>query len=360
MPQELDADDPVKASRPTQLRGQTWGYVLRRTVREFLQDECVDTAGALTFFGVLAVFPAGLAIMALIGVVADRDDVRERILTLLGGVAPSAVTETAELILTNVSDSDAADLTLIVSVAIALWSASIYVSAFGRAVNRIYGVEEGRPYWKRKPLQLALTVLLLVLVIIVAIIVVISGPVSRAIGAAFGLGDLSIAVWNVVRWPVLAVAVVILIAVLYKGTGNLKLPRFHWLSLGALLAIVVMAIASVGFGFYVANFGTYNQTFGTFAGVIIFLIWLFLINLALLLGVEFNAEIERGRQLQAGIAAERAIQLPMRDTRQSEKSREAGRITEERGTMIRDGDELPARPDSPLSKMRRLLRKRTE
>ncbi|MFC6325085.1 YihY/virulence factor BrkB family protein [Microbacterium koreense] len=350
MPEVTDPDDPVKASSPTQLRGQTWRYLLRRTVREFLRDECVDTAGALTFFGVLAVFPAGLAIMALVGIVADRGDVRDRILTLLSEVAPTAVIEVAESVLVDVTESATADFTLIVAVVVALWSASAYVSAFGRAVNRIYGTEEGRPYWKRKPLQLALTVLLLVLVIIAAILVVISGPLLRTLGGTFGLGDVAIAVWNVVRWPILAAAVVVLVAVLYKGTGNLKLPRFRWLSLGALVAIVVMGIASLGFGFYVSNFATYNQTFGAFAGVIIFLIWLFLINAALLLGVEFNAEIERGRQLQAGIPAERQLHLPSRDTRQIERSREADRITEERGAMLRDGKELPsARPDSPIA-----------
>ncbi len=346
-------DDRRKATNPTQLRKDAWGYALRRTARGFIRDECVDIAGALTFFAVLAVFPAGLAMMAFIGIVGDAAAVRERLLPLVDQVAPGAVTATVEVILGDITGAATADLTLAISVAVALWSASIYVSAFGRAVNRIYGVEEGRPYWKRKPIQLAMTLLLLVLVVVIVAIVVLSRPILYALGDVVGIGGTVLDAWRVVRWPVLSAAVVVLIAVLYKGTGNVKLPRFRWLGLGAVLAIIVMGIASFGFAFYVRSIADYSQSFSTFASAIVFLIWLFLINLALLLGVEFNAETERARQLQAGIEAGTDLQLPRRDTAQSERNRQADRITHERGELLRSGHPLPPRPDSAIGRLRR-------
>lgn len=357
MPNPPEPDDAEKPSSPTQLRAQTWRYALRRTVSGFIDDAGVDAAASLTFFSVLAIFPAGLAVMAVVGVIGDSAEVRQRLLSIFDSVAPQAVTETAETILTSVSGSSGVDITLFVSIAVALWSASIYVSAFGRRVNRIYGVVEGRPYWKRKPLQLALTVVLLVAVMVMIGVVMLSTPVLRAIGSFVGFGDAAIEVWSIARWGVFAVAAVSVIAVLYKGTGNVRLPRFRWLGLGALLALLVMGAASAGFAFYVANFARYNATFGAFAGVTIFLIWLFLVNIALLVGAEFNAQVERGRELQAGIPAEEHLQLPLRDTSGIERRERAARITLERGILLRQGQQLPPRPDSPLTRGRAWVRR---
>lgn len=343
-----EPDGAEKPSSPTHLHGTTWRYLLRRTVSDFIGHQGVDAAASLTFFSVLAIFPAGLAIMAVIGVVGDSDEVRQRLLSLFDGVAPQAVTDTADTILTSVAGSSGADITLITSVAVALWSSSIYVSAFGRTVNRIYGVAEGRPYWKRKPVQLLVTVVLLVAVMVMIAVVMASTPVLRNVGSWLGIGDTTIEVWNVARWGLFAVAAVVVIAILYKGTGNVRLPRFRWLGLGSLVALLVMAAASVGFGFYVSNFASYNVTFGAFAGATIFLIWLFLINVALLLGAEFNAQVERGRELQAGMAAEERLQLPLRDTTVIANRERAERITVHRGELIREGRPLPPRPDSVI------------
>ncbi|WJL97101.1 YihY/virulence factor BrkB family protein [Microbacterium sp. ET2] len=359
MPDVDTPGDDREPTRATRLRSPTWRYLLRRTISEFIRDECLDAAGSLTFFGVLAVFPAGLAIMAVVGIVGDSDAVRDRLLTLLGQVAPGAVTDTADAILTNVTGSSSADVTLIVSVAIALWSSSIYVTAFGRSVNRIYGVAEGRPYWKRKPIQLLVTVVLLTSVTIMIAIVMVSGPVLRLVGDVLGIGDATVEAWNVFRWPIFAVALVVVIAILYKGTGNVRLPKFRWLGLGALLAMMVMGAASLGFGFYVSNFARYNETFGAFAGVTIFLIWLFLVNVALLLGVELNAEIERGRELQAGVPAEEHIRIPLRDTTAIESRERAREITRDHGSMLRRGEVPPPRPDSFVTRVREWLRRRS-
>jgi membrane protein len=345
-----------KPSRPTQIRKQTWRYLLRRTLHEFVSDGCVDAAAGLTFFAVLAVFPAMLAVVAVVGVVGGEAAVLDRFLSLLDQIAPGAVTDVLRIPLTDVAAASTAGFTLIISVATALWSASIYVSAFGRAMNRIYDVGEGRPYWKRKPVQLGLTVGLLVLVIVVGAVVVLSGPIARAVGDVLNVGDATLALWDIGKWPFLGVAVVMMVIVLYKGTGNLHLPRLRWLSLGALLAIAVMGLASAGFAFYIANFANYNQTFGTLTGVIIFLIWVFLINLALLLGAEFNAELERGRQLQAGVHAETSLQLPARDTTLIDRREKSARLDETRGTLLRSGEPLRARTDTTLGRTRRFVR----
>jgi membrane protein len=348
-------DDPSKATWPFQITGRTWKYIVRRTLHESVQDGIVDAAGALTFFAVLSVFPAALALVSLIGVIGDGEDVVNRLLTLLGEVAPGAVVEILRQPLGELAATSTASITLALGVAAALWSASIYVSAFSRALNRIYEVEEGRPFWKRKPIQLAVTVLIFILVLLVAAVVALSSPVARLIGDTLGIGDAALDAWDIGKWPVLASAVVLIVAVLYATTPNIRQPRFRWLSLGALLAILLMGAASGGFAFYVANFASYNRIFGTFASVVIFLLWLFLVNLALLLGAEFNTELERGRQLQAGIRAEGRLQLPPRDTAASEVAQRTITVDEEHGALLRSGERLPPRTDTVLPRMRQGL-----
>jgi membrane protein len=190
-------------------------------------------------------------------------------------------------------------------------------------MNRIYEIDEGRPFYKLKPVQLLLTVIMVALVTIAALLLVVSGPVAEAIGGALGLGEVALTVWNIVKWPVLLIIVVAMLAILYYGSPNAKQPKFRWISVGAVLALVILGIATLGFGLYVANFANYDKTYGSLGGVIVFLLWLWIANLAILFGAEFDAELERGRQLQAGIAAEREIQLPPRDTKQIEKKARA-------------------------------------
>jgi membrane protein len=222
-----------------------------------------------------------------------------------------------------------------VGIGSALWSASGYVGAFGRAMNRIYEIDEGRPVWKLRPQQLLLTVAALALAAVVALLLAISGPVARAIGDVVGWGDAAVAAWNVVRWPVILAAVVTVVAILYYATPNVRQPKFRWISVGAALAIVVWVLASLGFAAYVGNFASYDKTYGALGGVIVFLLWLWLTNLALLFGAELDAELERGRQLQAGIPAEHDLQLPPRDTRVIEKNEKAERSDVRRGRRLR-------------------------
>jgi membrane protein len=183
-----------------------------------------------------------------------------------------------------------------------------------RASNAIYEVQEGRRFWKLRPIQIAVTIVMVLMAAVVAMAIVVTGPLAHAIGDVIGLGDTAVLIWDIAKWPVLLVVVLTMFAILYYVAPNVRLPGFRWLSPGAVLAIVIWLVASVAFGVYVRNFGSYNKTYGALGGVIIFLVWMWLTNLALLLGAEFNAELERGRELQAGVpGAEQEIQLPPRD-----------------------------------------------
>jgi membrane protein len=313
-------EDPRKPGKPTRLEKPSWKHVLKRSVREFSTDQCTDLAAALTYFGVLSLFPGILALVSLLGVVGQGRKATDQLMGILQQVAPGSTAQLLREPIQNAVNSPAAGFSLVIGIVLAIWSASGYVGAFSRAMNRIYEIDEGRPFWKLRPQQLLVTVITLVLVGIVAVILVVSGPVTRAIGDALGLGTAPQVVWEILKWPLLLIVVVLVIAVLYYATPNAKQPKFRWISMGAIIAILVLAIATFLFGLYVATFANYAKTYGSLAGVIVFLLWVWIANLALLFGAEFDAETERGRQLQAGMEAEETIQLPPRDTAKSEKS----------------------------------------
>lgn len=332
-----DAPDPEADSKPdspTDLTQRSWKYVLRKTVREFSADQCTDAAAGLVYYAVLALFPALIAIFSLLGVVGQGDAAANAVLGIIGDVAPDAA-DTLRGPIEQIAGSPAAGFALVSGIVLALWSASGYVGAFSRAMNRIYEIEEGRPFWKLRPMQLVVTVIAVVALTLVALGLVISGDVTSAIGNAIGLGQGVQIAWDIAKWPVMLFVIVFLVAVLYYATPNAEQPKFRWISLGALIAIIVLAIATAGFGFYVANFSNYDRTYGSLAGVIVFLLWLWIANLVLLFGAEFDAELERGRQLQAGIAAEEDIQLPARDTRKSDKAQKKERADLAEGRRIR-------------------------
>ena len=318
-----DPDDPRKPESPTDLTKPSLLYVLRKTAREFQQDQCTDLAAALTYYAVLSLFPALLVLVSLLGVFGQGRKTVDAVMQIAAGVVPSDAMNLLRQPIEQLVQSPSAGVALITGALTAQWSASGYVGAFGRAMNRIYEIDEGRPVWKLRPLQLVLTLAGLVLATAVAVMLVVSGPVAEAVGNAIGAGSIAVTTWNIVKWPVLLVCVVLAVAVLYYSTPNVKQPKFRWISVGAVFAILLWILASVGFGLYVTNFGSYNKTYGTLAGVIVFLLWLWITNLALLFGAELDAELERGRQLQAGLPAERDIQLPPRDTRVVDKNEKA-------------------------------------
>jgi membrane protein len=283
---------------------------LKRTLKEFSEDNLTDWAAALTYYGVLALFPALIALLSIVGLLTNPQELTEA----LTAVVPAQAAETLNPVIEQIAgNTGTAGFALILGIAGAVWSASGFVGAFTRAANVVYETPEGRKIWKLKPLQLLVTLVGILFAAVIVAMLVLSGPVVEAIGSAIGLGDTALTVWNVVKWPVMLVVLALMIAVLYYSTPNVKLRGFKWMSPGAGVAILVAVVASAAFAFYVANFGSYNKTYGTLAGVVIFLIWFWLINVALLFGIELDAEIERTKELKDGVPeAHKEIQLDAR------------------------------------------------
>ncbi|WP_426977862.1 YihY/virulence factor BrkB family protein [Pseudarthrobacter sp. O4] len=342
-----DPDDSRKPDSPTEVTRPSWKYIAKKTLREFTKDQCPDLAAALTYYGVLSMFPALLALVSLLGIFGQAEKTTEAILEIAQRIAPGTTLEIIKQPIQELTSSSAAGITLIVGVLTGLWSASGYVGAFGRAMNRIYEVDEGRPFFKLRSTMLAVTLTTVVIVALTAAMLVLSGPVAEAVGGAIGLGGVFLTTWNILKWPVIVLLVVAVIATLYYATPNVKQPKFRWMSMGSFIALMIFVIASLGFGFYVANFGNYNKTYGTIGGVIVMLLWLWILNMSLLFGAEFDAEMERGRQLQAGIKAEETIQLPPRDIKQSDKLQAREKADIRRGRDLRERHDRERRDQSP-------------
>jgi membrane protein len=309
-----------------------WRFTLTSASAQFQSHQCTDLAAALTYFSVLSVFPALLALISLLGVFGQGEETTQAMLDLLDRLGQHQIAVQLEPTITAMVNSQAAGVTLVIGLVGALWSASGYVGAFGRSLNRIYQVQEGRPIWKLRPVVLLITLGLVLMAAVVLVGLVVSGPIAQALGEAIGFGDQVSQLWDMIKWPVILGIVVVMVAVLYYATPNVKHPKFRIVSVGAAVATGIWVLASIGFGFYVSNFGRYNRLYGSVGGIIIFLLWLWLTNLALLVGAEIDAERERARELQAGIQAEQSLQLPPRDTSGADKAeaKRAERIAEGR------------------------------
>lgn len=328
-------DDPRKPSTPRRITLRSWSYVARTTVREFIGDNLTDLAAALTFYAVLSIFPGIIALVSIFNLLGQDPRVLQNLVDEVTALVDTEDVDFILAVIDNLLTPRGAGLGLVVGIVVALWSASRYVKALGRAMNRIYDVPEGRPFWKYHLQMYGLTAVILVLVAVAVALLVLSGSVAEWVGALIGLGPNALAAWDVAKWPVLALVVVVLLALLYYATPNVRQPRFRWVSVGAVAAILIAALATLGFGVYVSNWGNFDATYGTLAGVIVFLFWLWFVNLAVLFGGELDAELERARQLQAGFSAEREILLPPRDVAVSEKRRETELADIERGRALR-------------------------
>ncbi|HKO28530.1 MAG TPA: YihY/virulence factor BrkB family protein [Solirubrobacteraceae bacterium] len=289
--------------KPSRLPLSSWLGVGKRTLREFKNDNVTDWAAALTYYGVLAIFPAIIALVSILGLIGPS--VTQPLISNVGNLAPGSV----HTILTNAiqgleKSRGAAGILFIVGIAGAIWSASGYIAAFMRASNAIYDIDEGRPIWMTLPVRIGVTVVMLALLAISAIGVVMTGSLAGQIGKIIGVGNTAVTIWDIAKWPVLLLVVSFMFSILYWAAPNVKHPGFRWLSPGGIFAVAVWVLASGAFALYVANFSSYNKTYGTLAGVIIFLVWLWISNIAVLLGAEWNAEIERGRQIEAGHPAD--------------------------------------------------------
>ncbi len=290
----------------------TWA-TLKRTIRELRDDNLTDWAAALTYYSVLALFPGLIVLVAILGLVGQHPQTTNALLDIVRDIGPASAVDTFRGPIESVVKSNGgAGALLGVGLLFAIWSASGYIGAFMRAINVIYEVEEGRPFWKRRPLQIVITVAMVLLLALVAISIVVTGPLARSIGDVIGLGDTTITIWNIGKWPVIVAVVMVMFTVLYYVAPNVRQPRLRWVTPGGILAVLLWLVASAGFALYVANFGSYDKTYGSLGGVIVFLVWLWLSNLALLFGAEFDAELERSRELAAGLPAEDSLQLPER------------------------------------------------
>ena len=310
---------------PTDLPKRSWKDTLKRTFTEFKEDNLTDWAAALTYYSVLSMFPALIALLSLVGLVADPATVTRVITETVSEIGPATAAETFGGPIEDITaNQSAAGLALILGLAAALWTASGYVGAFMRASNSIYEIEEGRPFWKLRPLQILVTLILVLMLALVFLALLVSGPLAEAVGGAVGLSDTAVTVFQYGKWPVLVIVVMVMLAILYYAAPNAKLPGFKWISPGSIVAVLVWILASVAFAFYVANFGSYNETYGTLGGLISFLVWMWITNLAVLFGAELNAELERSRELEAGLPAEEEIQLEPRDApKAKDKARSA-------------------------------------
>lgn len=313
-------DAGFKPEGPEDLHKPTFLFSLKMTAREFGSDQCTDIAASLVYYAVLALGPAIIAVVSILGLFSPGTISALSTDVLKPALPPSTFSIVSGLI-TNASKAPGAGVGLAIGIVGALWSASGYVGAFGRAMNRIYSIPEGRPVWKLRPTQLGVTALVVVLVVLGALLLVSAGPVVEQFAKVIGLGPVAVVVFQVVKWPILIAFAIIGVAVLYYFSPNVRQPKFKWTSTGSILALVVWALATAGLGIYLtlSGGGSYSKSYGPIAGVIIFLLWLWITNLALLFGAEFDAELERSRELQAGLPAEEQIQLPLRDTRQSDK-----------------------------------------
>jgi len=304
-------------SSPIVLPKHTWRETVTRTVRAFQEHKLNHWGAALTYYAVLSLFPALLVLVSIVGLAANPQRVTKILTDTVSQLGPTTAAKTFQAPIHSITaNRGTAGAVLVVGIIAALWAASGYVSAFSDACNSIYEVEEGRPFWKRKPLQLAVTFVLILLAALVALALVLSGPVVGALGGALGVSNTALTVWRFAKWPAMVALVLIIFGVLYYAGPNARVSGLRWVTGGALLALVAWVVGSAAFALYVANFGSYDKTYGALAGVVVFLLWLWLTNVAILLGAQFNAETERAKQLELGVpGAERELRMRERATR---------------------------------------------
>jgi membrane protein len=297
--------------------------VLKRTALEFRDDNLADWAAALTYYGLLSLFPALIALVSILGLFGDPEGTTEKVSEIVTDIGPESAADTFSGPIESITaNRSAAGVLFVVGFVVALWSASSYVGAFMRASNVIYEVPEGRPFWKLRPLQMLVTLAMVVLLALLALALVLTGPLAEAVAEPLGIGDVAVTAWDIAKWPVMLIVAAAMIAVLYYASPNARLRGFRWVTAGSAVALLVWLAASAAFALYVANFGAYDETYGSLGGVVVLLVWLWISNLALLFGHQLNAELERDRQLAEGRRrAEEQIQLEPRTPPKGQRTR---------------------------------------
>jgi len=309
---QVERDGRDSPDQPTDLPKESWPTILKRTVKQFSEDQLTTWAAALTYFGVLSIFPMLLALISVLGVVGPS--ATQPLIDNLGTVAPGPAKDIITSSVKNLqANQGGSGFAVIIGLAIAIWSASGYIAAFMDAANNVWDVPEGRPIWKKLPTRLGVTIVMLILLTISALAVVFTGPLAKQLGDVIGLGSTAVTVWSIAKWPILLLVVSFMISLLYWAAPNVKQPGFPWVTPGGLLAVVLWIVASALFALYVANFASYNKTYGSLGGVIVFLIWLWITNIIILLGAEFNSEMERSKAIREGHPPDAEPYLPLKD-----------------------------------------------
>ena len=309
-----DAPGPTGPRRADRVPFSALPVVARRTLTRYREENMTDWAAALTYYGLLALFPTLIALVALLGIFGRHPETTDALLEIVADVGSEATVDVVREPLQSVVESrGGAEALLGLGLLGALWSASGYIGAFSRAGNTIWQVSERRPFWRWKPLQFAIALAMIVMLAMLGVGVVVSGALATAIGEALGVGDGALTAWRIAKWPAIAVLAVAIVSILYWSTPNVRRGRLPALTPGAALAIALWVLASAPFAFYVSQFGNYNATYGSVGGIIILMVWLWITNNALLLGAELDAELERERQIRAlQPGAHEEIQLPER------------------------------------------------
>ena len=304
-----------EVTTPLALPRASWQDTLKRTLREAKEDKLNHWGAALTYYAVLSMFPAVLVLVSLVGLFAEPARVTKVMTDTVSQLGPATAARTFQGPIESITaHRGTAGIMFVVGIVAAVWAASGYVSAFADACNTIYEVDEGRPFWKLKPLQLLVTFVIIMLAAIVALTLVLSGPIVGALGSALGISSTVLTLWRFAKWPIMLALVLVIFAVQYYTAPNAKVTGLRWVTGGAVLALLTWIAASIALALYAAHFGSYDKTYGTLGGVVVFLTWLWVTNIAILLGAEFNAETERARQVETGVpGAERRLRLTERD-----------------------------------------------
>ena len=269
-----------------------WRPLLSRTVDEFLKNKLAHWAAALTYYGVLAAFPMLLVLVSIVGLVGHA--ATEPLIGNLRAMAPGPGREILVSAIQNLEKGrGGAGFLLIVGLGGALWSASGYMAAFMNASNSIYHVEETRRVSQTVSARVGMSAVVLVLLAVTVATVGLTGPLARDVGSLVGLGDTAAEVWRAAKWLILIGLVGFMVAFLYWAAPNAEQRRFRWVSSGSAVAVLLWLGGSAAFTLFVATFGTYNKTYGPLGGVIVFLIWLWISNIAVLAGATFDAQLER-------------------------------------------------------------------
>lgn len=332
----------AEPSGPTDLPKPSLLAVLKRARAEFRNDHLTTLAAALTYYAVLAVIPGLIVLFTALGLFGKS--LTGRVVAQVNSVAPGSAGHLVHTLLVQAQGhKSGSGIMAIVGVVIALWSASSYVNAFRQASNVIYGIGEGRPIWKTVPLRLGITTIAVVLLVACGLIVVVSGSIANEVGNAIGAGHTAVLAWNIAKWPVLLILISILLAVLFWASPNAKQAGIRWVSPGGLIATVLWLIFSALFAVYVVEFSSYNKTYGPLAGIVIFLVWLWLSNVAVLLGAEVNAELDHAKAIADGLPEDVRPFAEPRDTRkldendqQAVKEAQSRRRRSRRGVMRLD------------------------